>query len=76
MTNLKPALKGLMDSKSIALLGFILVLVFIIGTFFGVIFRDVIVDYIGIGMHKEFKEKVMDQPATHLNSDLPNEEAK
>lgn len=76
MINLKPALKGLMDSKSIALLGFILVLVFVIGTFFGVVFRDIIVDYIGIGMHKEFKEKVMDPPATHINSDLPNEEVK
>jgi len=56
---------GIIGIKSKAVIKFIMVLLILVSLLFGfllgVFFNEPILDYVGIGLHKEFKEKVMDE---------------
>lgn len=59
--SIKDALKGVLKSGSTALLAFILVIVAIVFLLIGILFGDIIQDYAGIYLHKEFKDNVMER---------------
>ena len=65
--------KGIMGIKSVAVVKFIIIMLFVIGLLvgflLGVFFNEPILDYCGIAIHKEFKERIMDETGNELTDE-------